>query len=420
MRETWMDALRGIAIILVVILHAGIALSFFADGYPVPIRVFNKVFEPYRMPTLIFLSGMLLDKSLRKPAAEYLSGKARTVAWPYAVWTVIALALSNDLTLYALGRAVYNPVETHLWYLWFLIIFYLAARLLRRIPPEVLAAATLVLAVFMPADFRLDKMTFLFSFFMLGAFFSQRRALFERWIQTPQVLIVSGLLAALASGLNVAGVTVLYEPLLAVCVVAALALALRAVPLIPTGRIRGALEYLGLNSIVLYIVHLLAIKIVGTLFRRLVVQEARSAPGSLADVPGVAYSWLRVEHNSYAVGRANPGLPVAIRVAANSLARQDRLAMPGSPFSRRDVRIGRLTAGPAQCARGWTSASLPFSDKSPVPVPLTGVGQTLPTSDHGVAFERSPRPLIDYAGSPGTTRESQRCRASVPRRGVQA
>ena len=40
---------------------------------------------------------------------------------------------------------------------------------------------------------------------------------------------------------------------------------MRLVPLIPAGKPRQFLKYLGVNSIVLYIVHLFAIRVAGTL-----------------------------------------------------------------------------------------------------------------------------------------------------------
>lgn len=253
--------------VLVVLLHAGLALDFYAVSYPEPIRIFNDVFEPYRMPTLMFLSGLLLSKSLSKPRGVYFSGKARKIAWPYAVWTVIALGLQGDLSLYGLGRAVYNPLETHLWYLWFLLIFYTAARLLRNRSEVVVgsvAAASLILSAIAPADFRLDKMTFLFSFFLLGHLYSQSELL-QRWSRRPLVLGTAAVLAVAASAVNVANIEVLYEPAFAVCVAGAIILAMWLVPKTPANRARAAIDYLGKRSIVLYIVHLLAIKVVGTL-----------------------------------------------------------------------------------------------------------------------------------------------------------
>lgn len=253
--------------VLVVVLHSGLALDHYSAFYPEPIRVFNDIFEPYRMPTLMFLSGMLLSKSLQRRATVYFDGKLRKIGWPYLVWTVIALTAEGSISLFALGRAFYNPLETHLWYLWFLCIFYAVAWITRGIPPTILATVAIVLSVFAPSDYRLDKMTFLFAFFMLGHIFTVHAEKIAPRLRTPMALLLAGGLAVAASTMNVVGFKVLYEPAFAVCVLGAIAIAMRFVPLI-TGRVQAVFAYLGQRSIVLYIVHLLAIKVAGTLLAR--------------------------------------------------------------------------------------------------------------------------------------------------------
>lgn len=272
MRETWMDALRGIAMLLVVLLHAGLALEYYATGYPRSIEVFNQAFQPYRMPTLIFLSGVLLSRSLSKSAGTYFGGKARKIVWPYAVWTVIALTLQGDLGLHELGRAVYDPVETHLWYLWFLIIFYSVAWLMKlaRVPALPVAIIALIASGFLPENpMRLEKMFFLFGFFLLGHVFALHRESVSAFLRRPVAVAFAVVAVLVASAMNIAGFKVLYEPIYALCVVGAISLAMILVPRIPAGRVRGALEYVGRNSIILYVVHLLVIKVSGTVMQRI-------------------------------------------------------------------------------------------------------------------------------------------------------
>lgn len=258
--------------LLVVLLHAGLALEYYATDYPRALEVFNQAFEPYRMPTLMFLSGILLSKSLSKPAGAYFPGKARKILWPYALWTVIALTLQGDLSLYTLGRAVYDPVETHLWYLWFLIIFYAAAWALHalKVPTWVPAVLALVASGFLPENpMRLEKMAFLFAFFMIGHLFAQHREALRSFTHRWWTIALASVAIVISSGVNIAGAKVLYEPVYSLGVVGAIALAMILVPLIPAGWARSALEYVGRNSIILYVVHLLVIKVSGTLLGRM-------------------------------------------------------------------------------------------------------------------------------------------------------
>ena len=62
-RVGWLDSLRGVAILLVVVLHAGEALRVAVGPTPGLDQV-NLFLEPFRMPVLMFLSGFLLPQSL--------------------------------------------------------------------------------------------------------------------------------------------------------------------------------------------------------------------------------------------------------------------------------------------------------------------------------------------------------------------
>lgn len=103
----------------------------------------NELFESYRMPTLAFLSGMLLERSLSKDPARDVKGKAARVAWPYVVWSLIVVAVSNGPSVSEVARIVYYP-PTYSGYIYFLLIFYALGLVLRRVPPMALVAAGLV------------------------------------------------------------------------------------------------------------------------------------------------------------------------------------------------------------------------------------------------------------------------------------
>lgn len=263
-RFVWMDTLRGIAMLLVVVLHAGLALNYYADYYPRVIEVFNLALQPFRMPMLMFLSGMLLNLSLSKSAPVYFGGKARKLLWPYVVWTLIALTAQGDLSGYTAVRAFYDPVETHLWYLWFLLIFYTLAWILRPIPFWIPALVALASSHFLTEDFRLEKMAFLFAFFMLGKVYSDHGKRLSG-LNRPVILAIALVIGAIASGFSIFHWKVLYEPVYVIPVVCGLFLALCLAPCMPQCWIRERLAYLGRESLVLYVVHLIAIKSAGTL-----------------------------------------------------------------------------------------------------------------------------------------------------------
>lgn len=145
-RMLWMDQLRGIAIVLVLLQHTNaIAGLSGLEQWPV-LEWFNSLFAPYRMPTLLFLSGILLTPSLHKPLREYASGKIRKILWPLAVWSIPTIALLQPSSL----KAMAGP--GHLWFLYVLLACYAIGLLTKWIPAIVVAAMLFACAIFVSFD----------------------------------------------------------------------------------------------------------------------------------------------------------------------------------------------------------------------------------------------------------------------------
>ena len=273
-RIGWLDSLRGVAILLVVLLHAGEALRMAVGPTPGLDQV-NLFLEPFRMPVLMFLSGVLLPRSVAKPARAYFAGKVSLVAWPYLLWSLIILTATGGLGVGALAQIAYLS-PTYLWYLWFILVFYAAAYPLRRVPPLAVAGASLAASVVLPEGGRLATMTFLAAFFFFGAWCAQHAGMIERAIGRPWVLALAGASAVTVGVLASAGRDVLYQGEFAWGVVGALGVVCRLFPRLGTNRVTAALEFVGRYSIVFYVVHLGPI--MGVL--------------ALADAVGLAGTWL--------------------------------------------------------------------------------------------------------------------------------
>ncbi|NSX38244.1 acyltransferase family protein [Pseudarthrobacter oxydans] len=82
-RMQWMDVMRGAAVLLVILFHTESQISGNLPGYEPIFAIFNDAVAPFRMPTLMLMSGMLLPRSLRKPVGAYLRGKLFVIGWPY-------------------------------------------------------------------------------------------------------------------------------------------------------------------------------------------------------------------------------------------------------------------------------------------------------------------------------------------------
>lgn len=252
-RTRWMDFTRGICILLVLLLHASSALSASGIATPDPIQLFNKLFEPFRMTLLMFLSGMLLEKSLSKPAGEYIWGKLAQIYWPFLVWSMVILAAENRLTLeYILKTPISAP--TLLWYLWFLCAYYLLALGMRRfsIPLIPVMIVSLIIAPFLPDFIRMSRFAYLFVFFLAGHYVASHRAV----LPGSGLLALCGLVLAVVGGvLNASGWEVRYNSLYVWAPLGLIVFILWVSAFYARSVIGDGLEWIGRNSIVFYVAH---------------------------------------------------------------------------------------------------------------------------------------------------------------------
>ena len=260
-RIVWMDLLRGIAIVLVVLDHSSDQIRSNTPGAIGAVNIFNDAVSPFRMAALMFLSGMLLARSLAKPWRVYVVGKLGKVGWPYLLWSFAILGLlaatsfitGGTVTVSQFVRVFYDP-PTYLWYLAYLLLFYAVSLILRSgALRSALVPVALVASAFMP--YELKRLLFLFAFFLLGDLVSRHSQAFDRVVARPAVCLLGALLGmatALAAG---SGISVRYESLWSVGVmgmIVAVIPLLKRVAVTAPGRF---LASVGQNSIVYYVTH---------------------------------------------------------------------------------------------------------------------------------------------------------------------
>lgn len=169
-RLLWMDIVRGAAILAVIAFHSVTILERYEFEAGLVWRNLNETLKLFRMPILIFLSGMLLPRSLAKPMPEYFWGKVRAILWPFLLWSTIhAGAAGTDLTSPYELRHLYTG-GSHLWFLGFIFVYYIAAKPLSRVDPLLVAAAAFALSVISPDGEKYsERILYLMSLFFLGS-----------------------------------------------------------------------------------------------------------------------------------------------------------------------------------------------------------------------------------------------------------
>ncbi|MEA5155864.1 acyltransferase [Raineyella sp.] len=317
-RRTWMDLLRGIAMVLVVMFHAGL---YTGGEYG---TVLDALLRPFRMPVLMALSGLLLEHSLAKGARRYLRGKARGILWPWLVWMIVMVAILTPQAKADPGS--FLTTGTNLWFLQALACCYGLALVLRPLPPA-FTAVPLVLVAGPLQDTSTVLATYAWygSFFFLGATLSP---VLDRWLRAPArwaaaaaVLALVGALAQVPRGLYVP-----YRPENAAISLAGILAAIWLAARLPRVAPVRVLEWIGRNSMVTYLVHTaLMVPVSGAILRR-----------HLGDATSTLLSFTVVFAACLVMTALQPWTPWLYR-----------LPLPARGRARRADRAEEVTGGPA-------------------------------------------------------------------------
>lgn len=267
--------LRGAAVLLVVVLHGADIPYLNGNGVQQWAEI-NKYLEPFRMPLLMFLSGLLLQRSLTKPLPLYLWGKWAGIAWPLLVFgTAYGLFVFEDGFS---NPNFWRSGGDYLWFLSALLCCYLIALVLqplarRRLIFAVFAAVIFVsmLAlrdIFEPKLLGVNRLLHYGAYFFLGAACTH---LLLRWARLHWSLVV--VLAAAAVTLAYARVDegALQSPVLIAVPTSVMGIAviLWLAPRMPSGRVLSFFAWVGRSSLAVYVVHFPVMILVNRLMQQL-------------------------------------------------------------------------------------------------------------------------------------------------------
>ena len=256
-RIGWMDLLRGLSILLVILHHSTQITAYRIGEVPGFFEFVSNFFAPFRMPMLMFLSGLLVAGSLHVPAGKYVWGKVRRILWPIFVWTLVYAAMEFVAEP---SQVKFMPWElgfwnTYLWFMQFVFAYYIIALLMKWLPIWVLFAVPFVLMFVIPADLELLRRFFyLMPFFFLGAFIEKHWDEYAKRLSVPLAagLAIIPIGVGLYSGLIA---PLWYEPLSAVPAMLGIMILVRLTAVAPDVRWLAPARFVGRYSLIYYVSH---------------------------------------------------------------------------------------------------------------------------------------------------------------------
>lgn len=191
-RVEWVDAAKGLCIIMVVMMHStlGVELAAGREGFMHQVVAFAR---PFRMPDFFLISGLFLGLVIDRPWRRYLDRKVVHFAYFYVLWLTIQFAFKAPgmateagwgMALEAYLRAYVDPFGT-LWFIYLLPVFFVFTRLVKRLSLWLvfLGAALLEALPVHTGSVIVDEFCGRYVFFFAGYAFAARIFAFAAWVR---------------------------------------------------------------------------------------------------------------------------------------------------------------------------------------------------------------------------------------------
>lgn len=176
-RLAWVDAAKGVSIILVVMMYS----AYNTGEYTGQVGFLHYVIgfaTPFRMPEFFLISGLFLSQVIARPWLQFVDRRVVHYLYFYVLWVTIMLGLKIgvyelDLSkmLKELAFAMVQPYGV-LWFVYLLAIFGLVTKLLYQlsVPAWVVLPVAIGLEVLSPhsASYVVTQFAAYFVFFYLG------------------------------------------------------------------------------------------------------------------------------------------------------------------------------------------------------------------------------------------------------------
>ena len=152
-RVAWVDAAKGMAIVLVVTMHAtlGVGEAMGGEGF---MHAVVEASKPFRMPALFLVSGLFLSRVIERDWRGYADKRIVHFAYFYGLWLLIqsgfkaAQVGGGTVAGFAehLAISLVQPFST-LWFIYLLAILSALTKLVRRWPAALLLVGSAALQI---------------------------------------------------------------------------------------------------------------------------------------------------------------------------------------------------------------------------------------------------------------------------------
>jgi len=202
-RIDWVDYAKGFCIVFVVMMHSTLGVEA-AAGQTGWLHHLVEFARPFRMPDFFLISGLFLAKVIDRDWRTYLDRKVVHFFYFYLLWMTIQFAFKAPGLIAAGGVnevvrlylfSLIEPFGT-LWFIYLLPIFFVFAKLTRRIRWQIIwvAAAALEIAHIETGWMVPDEIAARFVYFYTGYIAARYIFAFTARAQETPALAVIGLL----------------------------------------------------------------------------------------------------------------------------------------------------------------------------------------------------------------------------------
>ena len=151
-RVDWIDAVKGLTIILVVVKHATYGTAAALDQVPYYFHILCEWAVPFRMPLFFLVAGLFAQKALRAPLRNFIDSKILHFVYFYLLWSTIQIGVKMVLP-HDGGWAVSYldflliPLEPFglMWFIYALAVFFAFMRFTRDVRPAIVVMFALSL-----------------------------------------------------------------------------------------------------------------------------------------------------------------------------------------------------------------------------------------------------------------------------------